>query len=637
MAKKQLSNTSLNQTRTFIKGLTRDTDASFIQDGMWNYARNAVNNTRQGDIGTLSNEESNALCGVIGSDITIAHNVVIIGAIPLFESKWVIYSAIYDGPNNNVITSEVGLYEEEFCRYRPIVRDACLNFDKFYLISGASREKTDCSWQVYWADGNNPDRYLNIGDPKLWPSLDYLWLGGLDGSATINYYSNGTDTQFLWPGVVWNEDLNNPLTPAPCVTFPNLNTLDCEESRLASLVGTPCIDINIGKQQGLLRNGSYAVGLSYTINEKSVTNYFSLSYIQPIYNEVDGKGSLEITVKDLDKDHFDEYELCIVYIVGSIPNYKILGTYTTDTTKIVIDQVPDTLVDTSPTQVLKSNPVMDTSLQLTEANRYLLKIGPKSKFDFNYQPLANLIRSEWVSVEYPERYYINGGKNPSYLRDEVYSFFIRWVYNTGDKSSSYHIPGRPPREYTNGVMENGTYSDLNNTFPGESFLFETINTAEHNSQIPHLPLDDGGKIIAYGDMGYWQSTEPYPSDKPEIWNSSAHCWTNVSDTTNDLCGKYIRHHRFPDNNLNSNVNHFIQRSDGKFYIRLMGVRFKNIVLPKDNDGNDIKGIVGYEILRGSRSGNKSIVAKGMVNNFRTYQLIQVAVVHIILVRMILLY
>ena len=63
MAKKQ-SNTSLNQTRTFIKGLTRDTDASFIQDGMWNYARNAVNNTRQGDIGTLSNEESNVLCGL---------------------------------------------------------------------------------------------------------------------------------------------------------------------------------------------------------------------------------------------------------------------------------------------------------------------------------------------------------------------------------------------------------------------------------------------------------------------------------------------------------------------------------------------------------------------------------------------
>ncbi len=188
MAKKNKQpSTNINQTRTVIKGLTRDTDPSFIQDGMWIYARNAVNNTREGDIGTLSNEESNALCGIIGQDITASNNVVIIGAIPLFEGKWAVYSTIYDGQNNNVLTCEIGLFEEDFCKYRPIVRDACLNFSKFNLISGAAREKEDCSWQVYWADGNNPDRYLNIGDPKLWPSSDFNWLGGLDGSLTVNY------------------------------------------------------------------------------------------------------------------------------------------------------------------------------------------------------------------------------------------------------------------------------------------------------------------------------------------------------------------------------------------------------------------------------------------------------------------
>jgi hypothetical protein len=50
----------------------------------------------------------------------------------------------------------------------------------------------------------------------------------------------------------------------------------------------------------------------------------------------------------------------------------------------------------------------------------------------------------------------------------------------------------------------------------------------------------------------------------------------------------------------------------------MGVYFENIIYPKDNDGNDIPGIVGYEILRGSREGNKSIIAKGMLNNLRTF-------------------
>ena len=52
----------------------------------------------------------------------------------------------------------------------------------------------------------------------------------------------------------------------------------------------------------------------------------------------------------------------------------------------------------------------------------------------------------------------------------------------------------------------------------------------------------------------------------------------------------------------------------------MGVNFVNIILPKDNDGFDIPGIVGYEILRGSREGNRSIIAKGMLNNMRTYKI-----------------
>jgi hypothetical protein len=51
----------------------------------------------------------------------------------------------------------------------------------------------------------------------------------------------------------------------------------------------------------------------------------------------------------------------------------------------------------------------------------------------------------------------------------------------------------------------------------------------------------------------------------------------------------------------------------------MGVVFENITLPKDQDGIDIPGIAGYEILRGSREGNKTIIAKGMVNNFRTFK------------------
>ena len=41
-----------------------------------------------------------------------------------------------------------------------VIHFTVLHFDKQFLITGASREKEDCSWSVYFADGRNPDRYL---------------------------------------------------------------------------------------------------------------------------------------------------------------------------------------------------------------------------------------------------------------------------------------------------------------------------------------------------------------------------------------------------------------------------------------------------------------------------------------------
>jgi len=616
MAKKRgLSKTDVNKSRTFLKGLTRDTDPSFIQDGMWTYARNAVNNTKEGDLGTLSNEESNFLCITIGSDITIDHSSIIVGCIPLFAGKWIIYSAIYDGQNDNVITSEIGLFEEEGCLYRPIVRDKCLNFNKFNLISGASREKEDCSWQIYWADGLNPDRYINIGDPRLWPNFKfYDWLGGLDGSSTINYYSNGTD-QILWPGVSWIEECDEVDS---CVICTLTNKLDCDAIRLASLVNTPCIEVTPSSQQGTIENGSYAFALAYVINRQIVTNFFSLSYIQPIFNDVNERGAFDLTIK-ADTEHFDEFVLVVARFINQGSSLKQIGYFSTKNTTITLDQISETLPNVSESSVLQQNPVFETSKQITEASRYLLRIGPKSKFDFNYQPLANQINAKWVSVEYPEDYYIKGGNNAGYMRDEVYAFFIRWVYDTGDKSASYHIPGRVSRDY-NGINEASTYSDQN-TLPGEELLFETVNTGVYTGNGGNSePIDNfGGRVIAEGDMGYWQSTELYPDNQPEVWNSSYYCWTKVTGTNFDLCGKPIRHHKFPDNSVNQDAYHFDERN-GQYFIRLMGVSFENIILPKDNDGNDIEGIVGYEILRSSRHGNRSIVAKGMVNNFRDYEL-----------------
>jgi hypothetical protein len=610
------------QTNSFFKGLNKDADPLFVQEGMWTHARNASNNTAKGNLGGLSNEESNTLCSRVGTTMLTPGPVYIIGAIHLFSDKWIIFSVGYDGLDEKPLNSEIGLFESDVCNYRPIVQDACLNFNNLSLITGASKLIDDCSWQVYWADGLNPDRYLNVGDPQTWPSSAYNWLGGGPSSSSVNYYSNGINTTFLWPGVAWVQ-IPDPTSNDPaCNILVDDHFLDCDKIRLATLVKTPCLDITASDQPGVIENGSYAIVAAYTINRQRVTNYFSPTYIQPIYNVPNERGSLEITV-DADSENFDEFELVLIRFINQNQSAKQIGYYSTRINTIILDQVSEQNPTVPISDLVLQNPVNEKSEQMVEVNNYLLRVGPTSKFDFNYQPLANLIQAEWVSIEYPEKYYVDGGKNTSYLRDEVYAFFIRWVYDTGDKSASYNIPGRPPAFYGSlGLLDTDPYSDnaiAINTLPGDNMLFESINTATVTSTALEA-LPDGGEIIARGTMGYWQSTEIYPDNQPEVWNSSAYCWTQSTDDNYDLCGKPIRHHKFPDNGLAPQTYHFTKKADGKYYIRLMGVQFRNIVFPKDNDGNDIPGIVGYEILRSSRHGSKSILAKGMINNFRDYNI-----------------
>jgi hypothetical protein len=645
MAESENSGQSI--THTFTKGLNKDSDPTYVNEGMWTHARNAVNNTSEGDLGTLSNETSNYLCAITGATMQAAvTNIYIIGCIQIFSDKWIIFTAGHDNQGRPIM-SEIGLLQEERCIYQPIVQDACLAFDKRFLVSGVSREKEDCTWQVYWADGLNPDRYLNIGDPQTWIPTSYTYFGNSSGPLLVNYYSNGVNPPELWPGVEWdklctdNAGCNQtspgvwPLGCPPvnaCITCTPVNSLNCDKIRLARFMTTPCLNVTLGSSGGTLRNGTYYACIAYSIKGQKVTDYFSASNTQPVWSPDDLEGAIRISI-NADSENFDEFILVVVQIINQGAVAKQIGFYSTNTTVVELDQIKEDLI-TVPIGFLPiQTPIFEKSNQISEVNNYLLRVGPTSKLDFNYQPLANLITSKWASVEYPGNYYVKGGGKGSYLRDEVYAFFIRWIYDTGDKSSSYHIPGRIPGSY-NGVLEtavlpNTVLANINSLTPDDE-LYEVFNTASQTAT-PGTILPDGGKVLAVGNMAYWESNEKYPDKKPDIWNSTSQCWTPLTidpltglpTTAFDLCGKNIRHHKFPDNALNINTYHFLanpatatQNNDNQ--IRLMGVYFENITYPKDNEGNDIPGIVGYEILRGSREGNKSIIAKGMLNNLRTF-------------------
>lgn len=534
-------------TNTFSKGMVKDYNETFVGEGLYTHARNAVNNSHDGQLGVMGNEPANLHC------VTLPYTLI--GCIHLVDDQWVVFTT--DDTN-----SEIGIFDESQCTYTKVVNDPCLGFKRSNLITGAARKRFDCNREVYWVNGLNPDRFMDIDEPPYKYTETIV-----DGCAIKKYLQ--------------------PLQ------------LDCEKLRLSPLITHPCLNIKKGVGSGTLANGSYQALIAYTINGVRVTDYMGITEVQPIWSHENLNGSLEIEVTSVDQN-FDEFELVIISIVNQQTVAKKIGIYSSNQGKIYIDTIGPELITIPLSQVLLRTDPIERSDSMYTVNDYLLKVGTRSKYKFNYQPLANNIKVQWNAVQYPAQYYYKGGNNTGYLRDEQYSFFIRWVYNTGERSESYHIPGREP------LASDLTLDLTSDAYESKEGVQKKRWQVQNTATIENIggsTLADGGIVIASGKMGYWESTEKYPDDKPEIWSS--------------LCGKNIRHHKMPDETVSPLLNIF--NSDGNNIV-ILGVSFSNIQLPVDLSGNLITSIVGYEILRGSREGQKSIIAKGLLNNLREYDI-----------------
>tara|TARA_R110002020_G_scaffold29814_1_gene94170 strand:- start:41526 stop:50405 length:8880 start_codon:yes stop_codon:yes gene_type:complete len=577
----QLQNTSKIDTELPVKGMTKDPNVSLVGKDAWTHCRNCINNSQKGDVGSIGNEPANFQCACT--------HYPIIGMIHLFGDKWILFST--DDTN-----SEIGLFDDSRCEYTPLVNDLCLKFNKRYLITGASKENFDCSWQIYWDDGLNPSRTLNLGFGDSIPdNRNIPWVQVI--TSPVDASGNPTSN---------------------CVIYADAQPLrlDCERIRLAPLIDIPCMDLQKSKKGGQLRNGSYQAYIAYTVNEQKIGDYVAFSNIQPLFDHEDGSSALTLEISNLDTQ-FEFFELVIASNNQGQMQAKKLGFYSTENTRIEISYI-DQKLQTIPIEFLPlRTPAYEKSDKMYVVNDYLIRQGPTTQFDFNYQPFANEINCNWLSLRYPADYYANGGNKTTFMRDEQYAFFIRFVYTTGEKSQSYHIPGRPPMSATFGTPNNPqwgdemTLGDVNNAVNPGDLQWQVENTAFQNDLLPGRyavgnSLFDGGVVVGKGTMGYWESTERYPATQPNIWNSPNGI---------NLCGERIRHHKMPDEQTCA-VTHRSTADAQSIY--LLSVEFTNVVWPQDNQGNLIPNIAGFEILVGSREGHKSIIAKGIMRNMFEY-------------------
>lgn len=526
-----LQNTSDVDTNVVAKAaMVMDLNSSYVSKEMYSYARNAVRNTKDGDLGTISNEPSTSKC--------FSAPYKIIGNIELPDDTQVIFST-------DNTSSEIGIADTKRCIYKKLLNSSCLNFNDKFLVTGKAKKDFQKNVIIYFTDKNNPVRRMDIGN-----------------------VSESCDDILFW-----------------------------------KKIEHPCIKVRKG-QVGNMPNGSYSVVIAYTIDDQVFSDYLSITNRVQLFSET-GNNSLDLEVSGLDTD-FDEYSLVVVatYVdpktKGVTKVAKKVGNYSTKVTKISLtDFINSNYLDIKTSDLLLRKTVWLKAGIIESNANYLLMGDLVARKEENYQLKAMSIKAQYIVQQVPANYYETDGEDIGYYRDENYDFYIQGVYNTGDLTDKFHIGGRKAKSSDLALMIGPDVYEYDKQFndcedPGRIPTWKVGNTAAE--MIPeNSEFICDRRILGRGEMGYFESTEPWPDNK---------------DMFGDDAGKPQRFHKMPDEAIvprTSVVN-------GKTYINIIGVRFFDI--PKFDNPD----IIGYKITRSDRKGgNGTVQARGIMTNVRYYE------------------
>lgn len=417
-----------------------------------------------------------------------------------------------------------------------------------------------------------------------------------------------------------------------CLATTYLDELDCEKIKYHPNNEHPCIEFIDFVNGGNLAAGTYQVLIAYADTfGNPITEYYPSSQIAPLFrdyiafetNYTTGK-ALSFKIHNLRNDGFHQYyNLVIAKTVDNFTEFILVGTFNTTQVKYTytgFEKAPRRL---SAPEVLFKRPYYQKAKGVTTANNYLFFTGAKEYPVLNLQPVANKIKLEWQTVAIKEGAYFDP-RNTFYfrsnMRDEVYPYGVVFEMTNGRETCAFHIPGRAALPSDLEIIDNADIITENDCEFIESGTirnqrWQVYNTASITGD-PHEYNENCeiDKCWEFGEFAYWESTERYPN-VPEVWG--------------ELCGRPIRHHKFPDNcvtHIHDGLGGSKVFKDSN-YIFPIGVRVDPVqvaallnqaVLDGLITQADRDDIIGFRIVRGNRVGNKSIDAKGLIFNMWNY-------------------
>ena len=558
-------------------GLNLDNSVNQVAKGQLTYALNAsVENFDASSI-NYQNEPGNEFC------IQFPFQFILIGTHFIVEQN----KHIFFITNPETGECQIGYMENNDCVYRILVNASCLGFNVNYPIHKVVHKITNCTTELYWTDGLNPRRYLDINN------IPYI----------------------LQPG----STLCNP---------EDSNQVDCNQLKLQPNFSIPELSIVDVRNGGSLTAGTYQFAIQYAdASGNEYTSYYSVTNPTPIadigittanFNYDVGK-SIVVNINNLDATgQFQYFNLAVIKTINSIPSVELVGTY-------FIDQVNKDIIYTGQNQtqirltifdIFLKYPYYDIAQDLTSVQDILIWDNLTSIDRINYQSIASKINLQWQTYKMPanENYSdeLNATNLRGYLRDEVYAFEIVFLLRNGKQTDGFHIPGREK-----GFNE--SKPDVLNTNPdfiGEGTsapYWKIYNTASVIGATSDSPIGNATPY-EYGEFAYWESEDVYPCNI-DIWG--------------DLANQPIRHHKFPDvlvspiieSAIFTNINNMVIQNDSVFPIgvKIDSSEVFNIITNSNLSDQEKFDIVGFKIIRGDRGTNKSIVAKGILRNVGKYE------------------
>ena len=560
-------------------GLNMDQTLNQIKPGTLTYALNASLENFDSSSVNYQNEQGNEFC------LSLPKNYVLIGEHFINEKNKHIF--FITNPIDG--SSEIGYIDNNDCIYHTLVNSTCLNFNIDHPIHKAVHKIANCKTEIYWTDGFNPRRYLDI------ENIPYT----------------------LAPG----SDLCDPIYT---------NILDCNQIKIQPNFNIPDLNVVDVTTGGALLAGTYQFAAQYAdASGNPYTSYYSITNPTPIadisittvnYNYNVGK-SIVINVSNLDTTgEYTYFNIAVIKTINAVSSVELVGTYFIDnsTRQITYTGQDVTAIRLSINDIFEKFPYYDIAEDLTTAQDVLIWDGLISIDRINYQDIATNITLLWETYMLPpnENYSdeLNATNLRGYLRDEVYAFEIAFLLKNGKQTDGFHIPGRQSVS-SDLVSVPNTNQDF--IVEGTSALYwEIYNTASVIGASPVDPTTNIGNATAfnYGNFAYWESEETYPCNQ-NVWGI--------------LAGQKIRHHKFPDVFISpitkpviaySNISGMVMQNDNVFPIGVkIDIDQVNFLIQSSSLTDEQKAeIVGFKILRGDRATNKSIVAKGILRNVNSY-------------------